>query len=260
MSGRWPTLEICVSTDDLDRLPRNVMAAQYGGARRIELCSDMKQQGLTPCKRAVKLAREFWGPTRGVLAMIRPRGGDFNYSDHEVRQMGKSIRELALAGADGVVFGVLDAQRQLEIKANEYLLDIAAEHGLSVTFHRAFDAVANPLVAIEWLKSSQVSRVLSSGCHWPGANMNAEARSRLVWLLERLDGALELVIGGGLKEANVKGLLELLQPVGLPYSLHCHSAVLREGATECSLVSRLHRMTLLNTAESGVQQQPRRIK
>ncbi|MCL1036806.1 copper homeostasis protein CutC [Shewanella submarina] len=258
MTRRLPTLEICLSTDDLGRLPRNVMAAQYGGARRIELCGDMEQHGLTPCKRAVKTAREFWGPTRGVLAMIRPRGGDFNYSEHEVRQMGKSIRELADAGADGVVFGVLDSRGQPDIKANEYLLDIAEQLQLSVTFHRAFDAVPSPLEAVEWLRTSTVDRVLSSGCHWPEAEMNSDARSRLSWLLEQLQGQLELVIGGGVNANNIKSILDEMQPQGLPYSIHCHSGVLREGNTECSLVSRLNRITLMTAADTCLQEQQRK--
>ena len=148
-----PLIEVCVESIDA------VKAAQDGGADRVELCAGLAEGGLTPSL----------GTVRGALAVarvpvhviVRPRGGDFLYSDSEFASMQDDVRLLREAGVQGVVIGCLTVDARIDLPRTQALMAQAGP--LSVTFHRAFDLTADPAQALEQLISCGVKRVLTSG-------------------------------------------------------------------------------------------------
>lgn len=149
-----PILEACVESID------EALAAERRGAHRIELCSALDQDGLTPSRELIGLCRrELSIP---IMVMIRPRGGDFFYSDDEVAQMEDEIAFCKRSGVAGVVFGLLTREGEIDIKNTARLARAALP--LDVTFHKAIDYSIDVLVSFARLNSIDgISRVLSSG-------------------------------------------------------------------------------------------------
>ncbi len=146
-------IEACVDSVE------SAVAAENGGAQRVELCAALLEGGLTPSAGAIALAREKLGI--GLHVIIRPRGGDFLYTGDEHAVMLRDIDAAKNAGADGVVVGVLDANAHIDEARTRELLETARP--MSVTFHRAFDMTRDPLAALETLVDIGIDRILTSG-------------------------------------------------------------------------------------------------
>jgi copper homeostasis protein CutC len=181
------------SLDDAD-------AAIAGGADRLELCADLDAGGTTP---EHGLVAEVVARVRApVLVMIRPRPGDFVYSQTELDRMRDDIGRALDLGAMGVVLGVLGASRRVDVVAVRELL--RAARGRPVTFHRAIDETPDMLDAIDSLASLGVARVLSSG----GTATAAEGADTLAAMVERAGDALRVVAGGGVRASVVAALVQ----------------------------------------------------
>jgi copper homeostasis protein len=133
------TIEVCIDS------VQSAIAAQEGGANRVELCDNLFEGGTTPSAGAIAIARKYI--SIGLHVMIRPRGGDFFYSDIEFECMKKDIETTKDLGADGVVFGLLTKDGQIDKARSQELAALASP--LQVTFHRAFDMTADPVQALE---------------------------------------------------------------------------------------------------------------
>ena len=170
------------------------LAAQAGGADRVELCAGIPEGGTTPSYGEIKTARKLLTKTR-LHVIIRPRGGDFLYSELEVERMIEDIRICKALGADGVVFGCLQSDGTLDVRQNRRLLEEAS--GMSVTFHRAFDRCANPQESLEQLIDMGFDRVLTSG-QQPTAY---EGIPLLKELQQQSAGRIIVLAGCGVNEA-----------------------------------------------------------
>ena len=177
------------------------VAAERGGARRLELCDALFDGGTTPsagmiaaCKAAVSIP---------VFVMIRPRGGSFVYSEVERDVMRRDIIIARELGADGVVVGGLRRDGTIDTDLVRCLVDVA--HGLPVTFHRAFDLTPDLAASLESLASAGVQRVLTAG----GAATAVEGASMLADLVLRSGSRLTVLAGGGVREENVRSLVTL---------------------------------------------------
>jgi copper homeostasis protein len=135
-----------------------LLAAQ-AGAHRIELCAAYAEGGLSPTEASIRMVKELTKVP--VFVMVRPRGGDFIYSQNEIREMCFDMDRAIVAGADGFVLGALTKNRMPDTNTMKWLIDSAG--GKPITFHRAFDLTANPLEAMEILIENRVQRILSSG-------------------------------------------------------------------------------------------------
>lgn len=233
------TLEACINADDLHALPGDLHAAVAGGARRVELCGAMDQDGLTPSPAALAIARQALTNLPGLLVMIRPRGGDFCYSAADVLQMQRSIELAAQAGADGVVFGLLTDQGQLDLTRLKPLVAQSQAAGLQLTFHRAFDAVSNPLAALDQLTELGVQRILTAGTAWGSGLGILDGLPLVQQLLQQAAGRVELVLGGGLNQQNLPQLLPALQSWRQGFSIHSYSALLSQGRVDPDKVNQL---------------------
>jgi glucokinase len=195
-----PTVvEICV--DDLD----GVLAAEAGGADRVELCGDLLEGGTTPSIGLIELVLERVSHI-GVQIMVRPRGGDFVYSPAELDVMRSDLRAIARAAdrasvAVGVVFGVLTSDRRVDVAAMRLLMDAA--EGVPVTFHKAIDATDDVVAAYAALRELGVQRVLTSG----GASSAAEGGPVLARLVDLSADGPVVLAGGGVRPANVRALV-----------------------------------------------------
>ena len=230
-------LEICINADDVRTAARSVRAAYHGGANRIELCSRMDVQGLTPSAESIKAARQAFG-SRELVVMIRPRAGDFDYSFKELEAMLRAVDQAAKAGADGVVFGVV-RQGKINHQALTKLADLASACGLTVTFHRAFDALKNSLEAIDELIGLGIRRILSAGEPWGSSASLPERCGRLQEYMFRSGRLVEWGVGGGIGPENVGAVLKALSQVPGNIFVHAYSSVLKEGRTDRLLVQRL---------------------
>ncbi len=187
MSG--VVFEVCVDSIE------SALAAERGGADRVELCSNLIEGGLTPSYGVLKVARERL--TIGLMAMVRPRGGDFCYSEAEFAAMRHDVRMAKEAGADGVVFGVLTPDGHVDADRTRRL--VADARPLPVTFHRAFDMTRDPFEALETLVELGVDRVLTSGQE-PSVLEGLDLIGRLV---ERAAGRIVVMPGGGITDRNI---------------------------------------------------------
>ncbi len=172
------------------------LAAQAGGADRVELCAGIPEGGTTPSYGDIVLARELLKRTR-LHVIIRPRGGDFLYTKLEQRIMLKDIEMVRQLGVDGVVFGCLTSDGEVDMSLMKQLMK--ASQGMSVTFHRAFDMCRYPLKALEDIITLGCARILTSG-----QQNTAEVG---VPLLKELQQAAEdrivLMAGCGVNKTNI---------------------------------------------------------
>src|SRR5262245_52468788 len=148
-----PLIEICVEGID------GLIAAQEAGADRVELCASLVEGGITPSLGTVRLALEL--ATVPFHVIVRPRGGDFLYSDAEFRSMLADVVSLKELGVAGVVVGCLGADGTIDEERMAALVEAAGP--LAVTCHRAFDMTRDPAAALEALIRCKVGRVLTSG-------------------------------------------------------------------------------------------------
>ena len=181
--------EVCVDSVE------SALAAQDGGAQRVELCSDLLEGGLTPSFGAIQVARA--SLRIPIMAMIRPRGGDFLYSDREFRAMLHDVAMAKDAGVAGVVFGLLEPDGTVDEGRTRELVELARP--LAVTFHRAFDMVRDPFEAIETLVGIGVDRILTSGQEASAI----EGLERIAGLVERAGDRVVVMPGGGIHARNV---------------------------------------------------------
>ena len=178
----------------------SALAAERGGAKRLELCDNLYDGGTTPSAgmiSAVKIAVRI-----PVYVLIRPRGGGFVYSDEEVGVMRLDVEAARMLGADGVVIGPLTRDARVDVERVKMLVAGAAE--LPVTFHRAFDLARDLDEAAESLVANGISRVLTSG----GAARAIDGAERIGALRRRWASELEILAGGGVREENVRELVE----------------------------------------------------
>ena len=177
------------------------IAAQEGGANRVELCAGIPEGGTTPSYGMIRNARE--SISIGLNVIIRPRGGDFLYSSSEIREMAYDIEMAKKAGADGLVFGCLDPQGCIDKDAMKTLMEAAGD--TPVTFHRAFDHCSDPLQAMEDIISLGCARILTSGCR-PNA---LEGASLLAELVKKAEGRIIIMPGCGIRENNIAEIARL---------------------------------------------------
>ena len=186
-------LEICVNSVESAR------AAAAGGADRIELCAALEVGGLTPpaeLLRAVRAAVEI-----DIVAMVRPRAGDFVYTPAELDRMYMEIGKAGALGADGIVLGVLLADGTVDEAAVKWLVEAAQP--MQVTFHRAFDATTDLAQALEQVVSTGADRILTSGA---GASA-VQASANIKQLVNQARGRVSILAGGGVRQANVRELV-----------------------------------------------------
>ena len=176
-------------------------AAQEGGADRVELCAGIPEGGTTPSYGMIATARK--NITIGLNVIIRPRGGDFLYSEDEIQEMIEDIRMAKSLGADGLVFGCLRPDGSVDMEVMKRLMDEAGD--TPVTFHRAFDHCSDPYQALEDIISCGCCRILTSGCS-PTALEGAELLSDLV---KRAGDRIIIMPGCGVKEGNIAEIARL---------------------------------------------------
>lgn len=223
---RTMTFELCVET------MQACMAARDGGADRIELCSALSEDGLTPSHGLLQEAIAQSGlPVHGL---VRPRGGNFVYSDAEIAVMERDILHMRELGAAGVVLGLLNSNGTVDVEATRRLVELARP--LKVTFHRAFDVTPSLEDALEDVIATGCDRVLTSGGR-SDAMQGAEVLARLV---VQAGERIEVALGGGLRLANAA---EVALRTGAS-SFHGSLSVDRPPTAEdvCSMVAQLRRV------------------
>jgi copper homeostasis protein len=236
-------VEICLNTDNLNFLKHNVEMVYAAGAARIELCSNMQADGLTPSVEAIKIARKAFNERKGLLVMIRPRSGDFFYDESEIIVMLAQIKQAAAAGANGVVFGVLmkntNAESCLNIVSLEKLIHLSKSLGLQVSIHRAFDAIKDRQLALTQLIELGVERILTSGLLWGSKGSAIDGLPTLSKLVNKANNQIEIVIAGGICVNKAKIINQTLMEECLvsnrnvqnqrhTFSFHAYSSVLTE--------------------------------
>lgn len=181
-------LEICANSY------QSAVNAEKAGAHRIELCSELAVGGLTPSYGLLKQTID--AVTIPVFVLIRPRGGNFTYSDEEFDIMKHDIQLCKDLGYAGIVSGVLNADNTIDIERTGELIELSKP--LPFTFHRAFDWTPNPLIALEQLKKLNVQRILTSG-----QEINAEKGiETLKQLKETSQNQVIILPGGGINPTN----------------------------------------------------------
>ena len=187
-------IEICVDSVE------GAIAAERGGANRVELCDNLFEGGTTPSAGCIKLAR---AQLRiGLQVIVRPRGGDFLYTPIEHEVMAEDVRTAKSLGADGVVIGYLTAAGDIDLERTRALIDLARP--LNVTFHRAFDMCRDPYRALEDLIGLSVDRVLTSGQE----ATCLEGQDLIAELHRQAAGRIIIVPGGGLTPRNIKRVVD----------------------------------------------------
>ena len=178
----------------------SALAAEAGGADRVELFSNHIEGGVTPSEGAIAVVRELISIDLHV--MIRPRGGDFCYSDYDLGAMHHDILAAKRLGANGLVFGVVNPEGTVDVLRTREL--VAAARPLSVTFHRAFDRCRDLPEALRALISCGVDRVLTSG----GALNAADGVQNLASLMRAAEDRIRIMAGGGIAPDNLRTIVQ----------------------------------------------------
>ncbi len=187
-------LEICANSVE------SAIAAEKGGADRIELCDNMYEGGTTPslgmfltCKQLLSIP---------VYPIIRPRGGDFHYTDIEFQTMKTDIGLFKDHGCEGVVFGVLRNDAKVDVNRCRALIELCGS--MDITFHRAFDRCVDLVEALEDIIKLGIKRVLTSG----GEDSVERSLRVLEALVHQANGRISIMPGSGVKEDNILSLVK----------------------------------------------------
>lgn len=186
-------LEICANS------LQSVINAHKAGAHRVELCAGLWEAGTTPSPATIKKSCEL---DIKVFVLIRPRGGDFIYTDLEFDLIKEDIAICKSLGVDGIVSGVLKSDNTIDIERTQTLIELSKP--LPFTFHRAFDLIENQELALGQLITIGAKRVLTSG----GKASAPEAQNQLKKLVEAGNGQIDILAGGGIKSNNISALFE----------------------------------------------------
>jgi copper homeostasis protein len=178
----------------------SALIAQKAGANRVELCADMLVGGTTPTIEIIQQTREHL--TIDLYVMIRPRGGNFVYSEAEFEQMKSEIETIKKLGVNGFVFGILNEDKTINSKQNQELIELAKP--FPCTFHRAFDEVLDYKQALEDVISCGFSTILTSGTF---SNV-IKGKEILKQLVIQANNRIEIMPGGGLRSTNILELDE----------------------------------------------------
>jgi copper homeostasis protein len=200
-------LEICVDSVE------SAVAAERGGAQRVELCSDLTEGGLTPSLGLIRTVRS--RINIGIHVMIRPRAGDFLYSEDDFAVMREDIAAAARCKADGVVLGLLSADGDVDVARTKELVELARP--MEVTFHRAIDLARDIEGALEEVIQTGADRILTSGAE-PTA---MQGRHRIRSLVRASKGRIGVMVGSGIRAENVE---EIAQTTG---AVEFHAALRR---------------------------------
>ena len=187
-------IEVCIES-----VQTGIIAGKYG-ADRVELCSALDLGGLTPSAGIIQSCVE--NCDLQVFVMIRPRGGNFVYNDRELSIMKRDVELAGKTGANGVVFGCLDNNNEIDIKNNQELASIAKSFNLGVTFHRAFDFVKEMDKALEQIIKMGFDRILTSG----GQATAIEGLDKIRYLANSQD-SIEIMAGSGINAGNCRKFL-----------------------------------------------------
>lgn len=198
----------------------SALIAQENGADRVELCAGIEVGGTTPNFEIVKLAREKLAID--LYVMIRPRGGDFVYTEEEFQLMQTDITALKALNVDGFVFGILKENNEINREQNKMLVDLVKP--LPCTFHRAFDEVINPFEALEQLIDCGFKTILTSG--QPQNVM--EGINRLTELVTKANNRITIMPGGGLRSTNIKTIQQNTK------TIFFHSSAITDGSEMAS--------------------------
>jgi copper homeostasis protein len=177
----------------------SAIEAQKGGADRVELCENLHDGGTTPSAGTIRFARK--NLQISLFVMIRPRGGDFLYSDDEFGIMKEDIKVAKGIGVDGVVFGILKPDGTIDLERMKALINLARPMG--ITCHRAFDMTIDPFRAMEDLINLGIDRVLTSGQQ----KTAPEGADLILNLIMKSNGRIIIMPGSGLKEDNIEELI-----------------------------------------------------
>lgn len=187
-------VEVCVDS------VASAIAAERGGAARIELCSGLIEGGVTPSAGLIETTRS--AIAIPVHVMIRPRPGDFFYDAHEFEAMRRDVIIAKQLGANGVVFGILNMDGTLDLTRTRELADLARP--LSLTCHRAFDMTADLFRTLEDLWAIGIDRVLTSG----GEQTALLGQKTIAALVKTARGRVAIMAGSGIKPKNARRLVE----------------------------------------------------
>ena len=171
------------------------------GVDRVELCASPAEGGVTPSLATIERVAEIKG--LDVSVMIRPRGGDFLYSDDEFQTMLRDIEHARKAGATGVVFGILTADGKVDVERTRTLVEAAGD--METTFHRAVDMTEDYIAAVEAVIEAGCKRILTSG----GYDKAIEGKENIARAVEISRGRIEIMAGSGVVAANAKELADL---------------------------------------------------
>ena len=227
------------------------LQAQQAGADRIELCDNPPEGGTTPSVGMLQVARE--NLEIDLFPIIRPRGGDFLYSDHEFEIMKRDIITCKSLGCDGVVLGLLTADGKVDYERTARLAELA--YPLELTFHRAFDRVQDPFAAMETLIELGFHRILTSGLK-PTA---PEGAALIRELISKADGRICIMPGSGVRDSN---LAQLMQDTGateyhtaartsLPSLMHYSNSAMNENNATTGIDSEMIRRMRQYLNQSG---------
>jgi copper homeostasis protein len=186
-------LEICANS------VTSALIAQEGGATRVELCENLAEGGTTPSYAQIQVARK--NLQIDLFPILRPRGGDFNYSDLEFEIMKTDLKVIKELGCDGVVFGILNQEGKVDKDRCAELLKLAQP--LQVTFHRAFDKSADLFQAMEDIIELGFNRILTSG----GKPTAIEGLEIIKKLVSSAKGRISIMPGSGVNEMNLQDLI-----------------------------------------------------
>ena len=190
-------IEVCANS------VQDCIVAQNEGADRIELISASYLGGLTPTKTTLDIAIEN-GVKIPIMAMVRPRGGGFCYSEIEKEQMYREAKELLEHGAKGIVFGFLNEDRKIEWDETRKMIELCKSYEAESVFHRAFDCSDEPEYNIQHLIELGCTRVLTSGF-----GVNVEKGAELLKLLqEKFGDRIEILAGAGISTENIESIIK----------------------------------------------------
>lgn len=189
-------VEICCGSYE------DAIAAYKGGAKRIELNSALHLGGLTPSLATLKLTKQ--NTDLKVVAMVRPRGAGFCYSDIDFEVMKSDAEILLKNGADGIAFGCLDENREIAEDKTKEMTAIIKKYNGEAVFHRAFDCVSDPYKAIEKLIEIGIDRILTSG----GREKASDGEKLLKNLQKDYGEKIQLLAGSGVNAGNARQLVE----------------------------------------------------